>query len=52
MFVGVVGSDRNSRSNPPALIFMRVSFSGVIPFAVVVVSVMMKRERKYDEKVG
>jgi hypothetical protein len=30
MLVGVVGSERNSRSKPPALIFMRVSFSGVM----------------------
>lgn len=28
--VGVVGSERISRSNPPALIFMMVSCSGVI----------------------
>tara|TARA_R110002003_G_scaffold32_9_gene1986 strand:+ start:20157 stop:20258 length:102 start_codon:yes stop_codon:yes gene_type:complete len=32
--------------------FMRVSFSGVILFAVVALSVMVERERKYDEKVG
>jgi hypothetical protein len=42
MFVGVVGSERNSRSNPPALIFMRVSFSGVISFAVVVKSAIVR----------
>lgn len=35
MFVGVVGSERNSRSKPPALIFIRVSFSGVISFVLV-----------------
>lgn len=34
IFVGVVGSERNSRSNPPALIFIRVSFSGVMSFAM------------------
>jgi len=30
IWVGVVGSDKNSRSKPPALIFISVSFSGVI----------------------
>lgn len=33
--VGVVGSERNSRSKPPALIFISVSFSGVMLLAVV-----------------
>ena len=40
ILVGVVGSERNSRSKPPALIFIRVSFSGVMSFAVAVVESM------------
>jgi hypothetical protein len=44
MLVGVVGSERNSRSKPPALIFMRVSFSGVIwRLFVVAVSAIIER---------
>jgi hypothetical protein len=35
MPVGVVGSDRKSRSKPPALIFINVSFSGVMSLTVV-----------------
>jgi hypothetical protein len=45
MLVGVVGSEKNSRSKPPALIFMRVSFSGVMwrLFVVAEVSAMIER---------
>jgi len=39
MLVGVVGSDKKSRSKPPARIFMSVSFSGVMSFRVVLVSI-------------
>jgi hypothetical protein len=41
MLVGVVGSEKNSRSKPPALIFIRVSFSGVILFVVSEISAMI-----------
>jgi hypothetical protein len=54
MLVGVVGSEKNSRSKPPALIFMSVSFSGVIWFAVDVVDVsaMIAMSEMYSEKQG
>jgi hypothetical protein len=49
MLVGVVGSERNCRSKPPALIFISVSFSGVMSF-VVVVSAITAMEEGYLSK--
>jgi hypothetical protein len=44
MLVGVVGSERNCRSKPPALIFISVSFSGVMSFVVVVSAITVMEE--------
>jgi hypothetical protein len=41
IWVGVDGSDKNSRSKPPALIFISVSFSGVIWSAIDELSAML-----------
>jgi hypothetical protein len=44
MLVGVVGSDKNCRSKPPALIFISVSFSGVMSLIVVVSAITAVEE--------
>jgi hypothetical protein len=45
MLIGVVGSERKSRSKPPARIFISVSFSGVMSFTVVeFVSIVVQRD--------
>jgi hypothetical protein len=41
MLIGDEGSERNSRSKPPARIFISVSFSGVMSFALVEVLSML-----------